>query len=204
MTGGALPAEGVDLGGAVERLRAFHADVQVESASLERPGGSGGAVRSSVISGRGLEAIIAGATLAVPKRTWILPGRREVGAALLRGANADALHTARPYRVIPAGPSPSARAGQAVGLGMAGESALCFLGTGSVAYGTLAEVLGNVVPGVQFVVSWYERPGPFARPLSPAALFAGAGLPVAEVDGTNAAAVFDAVRAGAALVLARV
>ncbi len=184
MTGHALPVEGVDLGGAVERLRALHSG-------------------AALVSGRGLEALIAGAALAVSRRTWILPGRREMGAALLRGANADALHTARPFRVIPAGPSPSARAGQAVGLGMAGEPALCFLGTGSVAYGTLVEVLGNIVPGVQFVVGWYERPGPFARPLSPAVLFQAAGLAVAEVDGTNAVAVFDAVRTGAALVLAR-
>ena len=177
--------EGLDLGAAVERLRALHAD-------------------QGAVSGRGLEAIIAGATLATGKRTWILPGRREAGAALLRGASADALHTARPYRVVPAGPSPSARAGQAVGLGMAGESALCFLGTGSVAYGTLFEVLPSIRPGVQFVVSWYERPGPFALPLSPAVLFRAAGLTVAEVDGTDAVAVFDAVRGGAALVLARV
>ena len=179
-----MPVEGIDLGGAVERLRELHAE-------------------GPVVSGRGLEALIAGSTLAVSRRTWILPGVREAGAALLRGASADALHTARPYRVVPAGPSPSARAGQAVGLGMAGESALCFLGTGSVAYGTLVEVLGNLVPGVQFVVSWDERPGPFARPLSPAALFTASGHSVAEVDGTDAAAVFDAVRAGSALVLAR-
>lgn len=185
MTGHTVSAGSVELGPAVERLRALHAD-------------------GPVVSGRGLEALIAGGTLAVSKRTWLLPGRREIGAALLRGASPDALHSARPYRVVPAGPSPSARAGQAVGLGMAGEAALCFLGTGSVAYGTLAEVVGSVVPGVQFVVSWYERPGPFARPLSPALLFKAAGLSVAEVDGTDAIAVFDAVRGGAALTLARI
>lgn len=178
-------AVGADLGGAVERLRDLHA-------------------AGPIVSGRGLEALIAGATLGVSKKTWILPGRREMGAALLRGAAPDALHSARPYRVVPAGPSPSARAGQAVGLGMAGESALCFLGTGSVAYGTLAEVLGNLVPGVQFVVSWYQRPGPFARPLSPLGLFRSAGLSVAEVDGSDAIAVYDAVRAGTVLVMAAV
>lgn len=175
----------VDLNGAVERLCAFHAD-------------------QGVVSGRGLEAMIAGATLAVSKRTWLLPGRRELAAGLLRGATPEGLHRARPFRVVPAGPSPSARAAQAVGIGMAGESALCFLGTGSVAYGTLAEVLALVVPGVQFVISWYERPGPFARPVSPAGMFLAAGQAVAEVDGKDPVAVFDAVAGGATLVLARV
>lgn len=180
----AVTEPAVDLASAVARLTELHAT-------------------AGVVSGRGLEAWIAGATLAVPKRTWVLPGTREAGAALLRGAAADALHRARPYRVVPAGASPSARAAQAVGLGMAGESALCFLGTGSVAYGTLAEVLPMAVPGVQFVVSWYERPGPFARPLSPAALGRAAGLTVAEVDATDAQAVYDAVRSGAAIVVGR-
>ncbi|MSP56200.1 MAG: hypothetical protein EXR69_11450 [Myxococcales bacterium] len=184
---GAPPPEAadLDLGGAVERLRELHA-------------------AGPAVSGRGLEAMIAGATLGVSKKTWLLPGRRELGAALLRGAAPEALHSARPYRVVPAGPSPSARAGQAVGLGMAGESALCFLGTGSVAYGTLAEVLAHLVPGVQFVVSWYHRPGPFARPVSPIGLFRTAGLSVAEVDGSDAIAVYDAVRAGTVLVMAAV
>ena len=185
MIGGATTVDArPDLAGAVERLRALHAE-------------------AGTVSGRGLEALIAGATLGVSKRTWILPGRRELGAALLRGASADALHTARPYRVVPAGSSPSARAGQAVGIGMAGESALCFLGTGSVAYGTLAELLGHLTPGVQFVVSWYDKPGPFTLPVSPAGMFVAAGHTVAAVDGTDVAAVFDAVRAGNALVMAR-
>lgn len=173
-----------DLASAVARLAELHA-------------------AAGVVSGRGLEAWIAGATLGVSKRAWILPGVRESGAALLRGAAADALHRARPYRVVPAGASPSARAAQAVGLGLAGESALCFLGTGSVAYGTLAEVLPMVVPGIQLAVTWYERPGPFARPLSPAALGRAAGLEVAEVDATDAAAVYAAVRSGAAIIVGR-
>ncbi len=177
-----------DLGAAVERLRALHAD-------------------GPVVSGRGLEAIIAGATMAVSKKTWILAGKREIGAALLRGASADALQSARPYRVVPAGESPSARAGQAVGLAMAGETALCFLGTGSLAYGMLAEVLGNIVAlpagSVQYVVSWYTAPGPFVRPVAPDGMFRAAGLTVAEVDGTDAIAVYEAVRSGATLVMAR-
>ena len=186
MIGGATTVDvRPDLAGAVETLRGLHAD-------------------AGAVSGRGLEALIAGATLGVSKRTWILPGRREAGAALLRGASVDALHTARPYRVIPAGPSPSARAGQAVGIGMAGESALCFLGTGSVAYGTLAEVIGNLTQGVQFVVSWYDKPGPFALPVSPAGMFIAAGHTVAEVDGSDVLAMFEAVRAGNALIIARI
>lgn len=175
----------VDLPAATAQLAVFHA--------------TGG-----VTAGRGLEAIIAGATLAVSKRTWLLPGRREIGAGLLRGASADALHRARPYRVVPPGASPAARLGQAVGLGMAGESALCFVGTGSVGYGLLAEVLPNVTPGVQVVVSWYDRPGPFAAPLNPATLALAAGRTAVEVDGTDPQAVFDAVQSGAFLTLARI
>ncbi|MFZ5479869.1 MAG: hypothetical protein ACOZNI_24100, partial [Myxococcota bacterium] len=89
---------------AIARLEAFHAE-------------------QGVVSGRGLEALIAGATLGVSKKTWLLPGRRERGCALLRGCSPERIDEARPYRVVPAGPSPAARAAYGVGLAMAGDPA---------------------------------------------------------------------------------
>jgi len=164
---------------AVATLRAFH---QADPA---------------VVSGRGLEAIVAGATFAVSRKVWLLPGRRERGCALLRGCPADQLDAARPYRVVPPGPSPVARALYAVGLAE-GDGALVFLGSGSVSYGGFAEALSatrSAGVAVRFVVSWYTQPGPFATQLavSPAELAGGFGLPSAVVDGRDAEAVRAAV-----------
>lgn len=166
---------------AVATLRAFH---QADA---------------SVVSGRGLEAIVAGATLAVSRKVWLLPGRRERACALLRGCPADQLDVARPWRVVPPGPSPIARALYAVGLAE-GDGALVFLGTGSVSYGGFAEALSAAKAGgaaVRFVVTWYTGEGPFAPQLavSPAELARGFGLPATVVDGTDAAAVHAAVAA---------
>lgn len=175
-----LPPDPLDA--AVRQLRAFCAEEPLPS-------------------GRGLEALIAGATLAVPKSTWLLPGRRERSCALLRGCAPDRLDAARPYRVVPPGTSPVARALQAVGLALSGgDGALVFCGTGSVGYGGFSEALSlaalRAAP-VTFVVSWYATPGPFAPPLpvSPAAFARALGLSAEEVDGTDAAAVQAAVGA---------
>ncbi len=160
------------------------------------------AADDSVVSGRGLDAIVIGATLGTPKRTWILPGKRERGCAILRGANPDALATARPYRVIPPGDSPAIRALVGVGLAMVGEPALVFLGSGSVSYGAFHEALqlatAHVAP-VIFVVTWYVGAGPFAPQLttSPAALARSLGIAGVEVDGNDEAAVRNAVAAAA-------
>ncbi len=164
---------------AVAELRAFHA----------REG--------AVVSGRGLEPVVAGATLGVSKKTWLLPGRRERGCALLRGCPADRLDQARPYKVVPAGESPVARALQAVGLAGT-DGALVWLGTGSVSYGGFAEALSLTKlwnARVTFVVSWYVGEGPFAPQLaaSPAALAAAMWLPAVTVDGADAEAVRAAV-----------
>lgn len=163
-----------------------------------------------VVSGRGLEALIAGATAGVSKKTWLLPGPRERACAIARGCAADRLDEARPYRVVPPGPSPSARALQAVGLALTGDPALVFCGTGTTSYGGFAEALNLAAlrrAPVIFVVAWYETPGPFATQLavSPATLAKAFGLEVASVDGTDAAAVRDAVAAlsGPALLEAR-
>lgn len=152
----------------------------------------------AVVSARGVEAVIAGATLGVSKKTWLLPGRRERACALVRGCPADRLDMARPYRVIPAGPSPVARAMQAVGLATAGDPALVFLGTGSVSYGTFAEALSLAAARslpVTFVVSWYITEGPFGRQLAvpPSTLGDALGVASEWVDGTDAEAVRAAV-----------
>lgn len=151
---------------------------------------------AAVVSGRGLEAVVAGATLAVPKKTWLLPGRRERACALLRGCPAERLDQARPYKVVPPGGSPVARALQAVGLAGT-DGALVWLGAGSTSYGAFTEALALTRAWnarVVFVVSWYLGEGPFAPqlPVSPAALAAGFGLATVTVDGTDA----EAVRAG--------
>lgn len=176
---------------AVATLRKFHAEA------------------GEVAGGQGLEAIIAGATLGVPRSTWIVPGRRERGAALLRGATADRLDAARPYRVVPAAESPALRALYAVGLAQSGDGALVFLGMGSTSYGSFAEALSlgaSTGAPVRFVVSWYAGAGPFATPLAvaPSALAAAFGLRSVVVDGRDAEAVRAAVAEGPGLIEARI
>lgn len=152
----------------------------------------------AVVSARGLEALVAGVGVGAPRKAWLLPGRRERAVALVRGATADRLDEARPYRVVPPGESPSARALYAVGLALSGDPAVVFVGTGSTGYGVFHEALhlaaAHRAP-VTFVVSWYANPGPFAVPLAiePAALAKALGLAAVVVDGTDAAAVRDAV-----------
>lgn len=164
----------------------------------------------AVVSARGVEALVAGVGVGAPRKAWILPGVRERAVALVRGCAADRLDQARPYRVVPAGPSPVARTLYAVGLAMAGEPAVVFCGTGTAGYGAFQEALHLAAlhrAPVTFVVGWYENPGPFATPLAvtPATLAGALGLAVADVDGTDAAAVRDAVAAanGPTLVQAR-
>ena len=156
----------------------------------------------------GVEALVEGVVAAVSKRVWLFPGRRERGAPILRGADPERIAAARPYKVVPPGDSPSARALQAVGVALAGEPALCFLGTGSLGYGAAQEAMqlaaGHAAP-VVFVLSWYVD-GPFAAPLAiaPAAYAAAIGLKVASASGLDADAVKKAVAsvgAGPALVV---
>lgn len=146
---------------------------------------------------RGVEALVEGVVAGVAKRVWLFPGRRERGAAILRGADADRIAAARPYKVVPPGASPSARAMQAVGVALAGEPALCFLGTGSLGYGAAQEAIQFAAASgapVLFVLSWYVD-GPFAAPLAiePAAYARALGLKVASASGADASAVSAAV-----------
>ena len=132
------------------------------------------------------------------------------GAAILRGADAERIAAARPYKVVPPGESPSVRALTAVGVAIAGEPAVCFLGTGSVSYGNVSEALNLAAlhkAPVVFVVSWYGEDGPFAPQLavSPAVYGAALGLATATCDGADADSVSAAVKkvgAGPALVVA--
>jgi TPP-dependent pyruvate/acetoin dehydrogenase alpha subunit len=159
------------------------------------------------VSGRGFEALIAGATLACGRSTWLLPGERERGCALLRGASPDAVDAARPYRVVPPGTSPVARAAYAVGLASRGDRALVFCGTGTVGYGAWTEAVSLAVQlgaEVVFLVAAYAdaegSPGadaPFAVQLSggAAAVARGMGAAGVVVDGRDADAVHAAVKA---------
>ena len=166
-----------------------------------------------VRSGRGLEALIAGATLGVSRRHWLLPGQREQGCAILRGASPDRLHATRPYRVLPPGASPAQRALTAVGLALSNGPVLVFLGSGSLSYGGAFQALAlsvSLQAPVTFVVSWYDpmavNGAPFAPqlPIGPATLALALGLEAIEVDGSDAAAVQVAVAgSGPRLVEAR-
>ena len=152
----------------------------------------------AVVSARGLEAVVAGVAVGASRRAWLLPGRRERAVALARGAAADRLDQARPYRVVPPGESPAARALYAVGLALSGDPAVVFVGTGTAGYGAFHEALQLAAvhrAPVTFVVTWYINAGPFAAPLAvePSALARAVGLAAVVVDGTDAAAVRDAV-----------
>ncbi|MDP2306913.1 MAG: thiamine pyrophosphate-dependent enzyme [Pseudomonadota bacterium] len=164
----------------------------------------------SVVSGRGLEALIAGVAVGAPRKAWLLPGRRERACAIVRGCGADRLDQARPFRVVPPGDSPAARALYAVGLALAGDPAVVFIGTGTTGYGAFHEALQLAAvhrAPVTFVVAWYANAGPFAPPLAvaPSVLARALGLAATVVDGTDAAAVRDAVAAaeGPTLIEAR-
>lgn len=152
----------------------------------------------AVVSGRGLEALIAGVAVGAPRKAWLLPGRRERACAIVRGCSADRLDQARPFRVVPPGESPAARALYAVGLALAGDPAVVFIGTGTAGYGAFHEALHlAAVHGapVTFVVAWYTNAGPFATPLAvaPSVLARALGLSATVVDGADASAVRDAV-----------
>ncbi len=165
--------------------------------------------------------VVAGALAALERSDWWAPGLRERVGAVLRGAPVerlvDASAGARPYRVLPAGPSPALRALEAVGLAAADTErcVLAHVGVGVLGEGRWHEALnlaGLLRPSVIFVLA--EHPlGPDA-PLSaqtaadPAALAQAHGLGVHTADGSDAAAVRDAVAAARAaggphLVIAR-
>lgn len=155
------------------------------------------------VSGAGLAPLIAGVAAGAPRSAWILPGARELGVAILRGCPAALVEDPselRPYRVVPPGDDPAARALYGVGLALGGQRAVVLLGAGSMSYGAALEALSLAAARrapVAFVVGWYTTPGPFAPPLAaaPSALAAALGLSVAVVDGTSSPAVTSALQA---------
>lgn len=179
------------------------------TAGAESPFRAWAAAQAPSAGALGVVALVEGVMAATPKRAWVFPGRRERGAAILRGADAERLAEARPYKVVPPGESPAVRALEAVGVALAGEPAVVFLGTGSVSYGAFHEAMqlaaAHRAP-VVFVVSWYAGEGPFAPQLavSPVVLASAVGLATATANGADEESVRAAVASvgsGPALVL---
>ncbi|MDX1385323.1 MAG: thiamine pyrophosphate-dependent enzyme, partial [Thermoanaerobaculia bacterium] len=116
----------------------------------------------------------------------------------------DGLTGAKPYRVAPGAGSGALRALYAVGLASADPErcAVVHLGIGSASDGSMHEALNLAAllrANVVFVVAVHPLDGdaPLGKQLatSPNTLAEGFGIPVTEVDGTDADAVFRAVRA---------
>lgn len=154
----------------------------------------------------GLEPVILGALGALSARDWWVPGLRERAGAVLRDVPLERLDDpfagSRPYRVAPVSPSPANRALYAVGLALADldRAALVHLGIGSASDGAFHEALnlaGLLKPTVIFLVAVHPLTGdaPLGRQLatSPSSLAKAMGLATATVDGTDAAAVQQAV-----------
>ncbi|MFT4624051.1 MAG: 2-oxoisovalerate dehydrogenase E1 component alpha subunit [Myxococcota bacterium] len=165
--------------------------------------------------------LVAGAVSALGRGDWWAPGLRERAGAVLRGASVerlvDAREGARPYRVLPSGPDPALRALQTVGLAMADPErcALAHVGTGALGDGRWHEALnlaGLYRANVIFVLALHPlgagAPLGAQSAAKPSELARCHGLTVHEVDGADAQAVHDAVRAardarGPHLVVAR-
>ena len=154
----------------------------------------------------GLEPVILGALGALSARDWWVPGLRERAGAVLREVPLERLQDPfagnRPYRIAPVAPSPANRALYAVGLALADRdcAALVHLGIGSASDGAFHEALNLAAllkPTVIFLVAVHPLDGdaPLGRQLatSPAALAKAMGLHTTTVDGTDAAAVQQAV-----------
>lgn len=167
----------------------------------------------------GLEAVVAGALLGLERGDWWVPGLRERAGAVLRDVPltrlVDGLAGARPYKVAPPTPSPALRALHAVGLALAGHTALVHLGIGSAADGAFHEALNLAVlrqADVIFLVAVHplDDDAPLGPQLAtdPAVLGRAFGIPTADVDGSSVDAVRKAVVAareagGPQLIVAR-
>lgn len=153
-----------------------------------------------------LAPVVAGALDGLGRGDWWVPSLRERVGATLRGVAVDRLVDpsigARPFRVAPATGSPALRALLAVGLAAAdpGRCALVHLGIGSTSDGAFHEALNAAAllgAPVVFLVSVHPLDGaaPLGRQLAatPSGLAAAFGIGAEQVDGTDAAAVRDAV-----------
>ena len=154
----------------------------------------------------GLEAVVAGAVTALTRGDWWVPGLRERVGAVLRDVPLarliDGTAGARPYKVAPPTPSPALRALTAVGLAAGGTTTLVHLAVGSTADGAFHEALNlaalQQVP-VIFLVAVHPLGGdaPVAQQSAAdlPALAKSFGLPVKEISGRDAQAVYSAVAA---------
>ncbi|MCO4747881.1 MAG: hypothetical protein KC912_24015 [Proteobacteria bacterium] len=154
----------------------------------------------------GLEAVVAGALLGLERGDWWVPGLRERVGAVLRDVPLtrleDGLAGAKPYKVAPPTPSPALRALHAVGLALAGNTALVHLGIGSASDGAFHEALNLAAlkrPNVLFLVAVHPlgEDAPVGPQLGtdPALLARAFGLDTVELDGSSIIAVRDAVAA---------
>lgn len=177
---------------AIERIRA--ADAQLAAAD----------VVPFSLPITGLEAVVAGAVLALERGDWWVPGMRERVGAVLRDVPlerlVDGLSGARPYRVAPPTPSPALRALHAVGLALAGNRVLVHLGIGSAADGAFHEALNLAAlrsANVVFLLAVHplDEDAPVAPQLAadPASLGAAFGIGTSTVSGSSVGAVQAAV-----------
>ncbi|HHO50394.1 MAG TPA: hypothetical protein ENK18_05850 [Deltaproteobacteria bacterium] len=150
--------------------------------------------------------VVAGTVSALSRGDWWVPGLRERAGAVVRDVPLerliDGLAGARPYRVAPPSPDGALRALYAVGLALSDpqRAAVVHLGLGSMGDGAAHEALNLAAlleANVVFVVAVHPLGdgAPLGRQLatSPAALAAGLGVAVTEVDGSDAEAVAGAV-----------
>ncbi len=156
-----------------------------------------------------LAPVVAGTVTALRRVDWWVPGLRERVGAVLRDVPVerlvDGFAGARPYRIAPPGASAALRALYGVGLAMAcredDDSRVCVsLGIGSLSEGAAHEALNLAVLQelpVLFVVAVPAADDrvPFAAQLAvqPTSWAAGFGIATTEVDGSDAAAVHEAV-----------
>lgn len=177
---------------AIERIRA--ADAQLAAAD----------VVPFSLPITGLEAVVAGAVLALERGDWWVPGMRERVGAVLRDVPlerlVDGLSGARPYRVAPPTPSPALRALHAVGLALAGNRVVVHLGIGSAADGAFHEALNLAAlrsANVVFLLAVHplDEDAPVAPQLAaaPASLGAAFGIGTSTVSGSSVGAVQAAV-----------
>lgn len=147
------------------------------------------------------EPVVRGALAALPADAWWVPGPREApGAAIpdVPEAREEPMRRgARPFRVAPV--LGAERALVAVGLTAGGAPALVHLAAASAASGSAAEAFALAVARrapVVFLVAFHPLAGvaPLIPLPSPAPAARAAGLEIAEVDGSSADAVSQAVR----------
>ncbi|MEN0066543.1 MAG: thiamine pyrophosphate-dependent enzyme [Myxococcota bacterium] len=159
-----------------------------------------------------LAPVVAGTVTALERSDWWVPGLRERVGAVLRevpvGRLVDGFAGAKPYRIAPPGASAALRALYGTGLALARKGAedggrvVVSLGIGSLSDGAAHEALNLATLHELAMIFVVAVPAaddavPFATQLAvqPTAWAASYGLHTTEVDGSDAGAVHEAVRA---------